>query len=261
MKFVFNWIVFSGILIIPYILSATHWVKTYSTAPFIGPEIYYMTRTKEGGSKQTGTLYGVRLGYDHVQRYKIYGGIDVLWAQGTLEGHVEDDKLKSEFTDFNGEARLGYTFQCKFWRCLSFTPYLGVGYFCEKNNYQHPSPLKIHFRNSFSYVPIGFLSQVFLNRNLSIGVNFKVRVIIEGEQHVSHDPSNDSHTQKYEEKLQYRAELPVTYFFCWKCHSLSISLVPFFEYRQYGHRANFPFDFLEVKFKLYGSTLKLSYLF
>lgn len=242
-------------------LSAQRWVKTYTTDPFIGPEIYYVKRIKEGGAEQTGPLYGVRIGYDHVRRYRLYWGIDALWAKGTLEGRIQEEHLKSEFTDINVEARIGFTFQSRYWRCASFTPYTGLGYFWEKNNYQHPSPLKIHFNNTFSYVPVGFLSQIFLTPSWSIGLNLKVRIILEGEQEVSHDPKYGRLTQHYQEKLQYRLELPITYFFCWNVHPLGLSLVPFCEYREYGHRANFPFDFLETKLKLYGATLKLLYLF
>ena len=260
MKFLFKLSALLGFLL-PSTLPAHQWVKTYSTAPFIGPEIYYVKRLKEGGAEQTGTLYGVRVGYDHVRRYKLYWGLDVLWATGTLEGGVRDEKLKSQFTDINPEARVGYTFQSKYWRCASFTPYVGLGYFWEKNNYKDPSPLSIHFTNQFSYVPVGFLSQVFILPNLSVGVNFKVRLILEGKLYVSHDPQHDDSTQNYDEKPQYRVEVPTTYFFCWKNHPLGVSLVPFFEYRHYGHRANFPFDFLDTKLKLYGATLKLLYLF
>jgi hypothetical protein len=261
MNFLFKLTALIGILILPNLLIAQHWVKSYAIAPFIGPEIYYIKRTKEGGAQQSGTIYGVRLGYDYIKRYRLYSGVDALWAKGTIEGHVQEEKLKSQFTDINVEARIGFTFQSKCWRCFSFTPYSGIGYFWEKNFYQHPSPLQIHFKSTFSYVPIGFLSQVFLTPNLSIGVNFKVRYILEGEHHVSHDPEHENMTQHFEEKLQYRGELPVTYFFCWNKNPLGISLVPFYEYRCYGHRANFPFDFLETKLKLYGATLKLLYLF
>ena len=69
-----------------------------------------------------------------------------------------------------------------------------------------------------------------------------MRIIIDSELHVSHDPDNEKLTQHYDEKFQYRVEIPTTYFFCWGYHPLGISLVPFFEYRHYGHRANFPFD-------------------
>jgi len=220
-----------------------------------------MKRTKEGGTEQSGVLYGVRIGYDHVRRYKFYWGIDALWARGTLKGHNKDGHLKSQFTDRNIETRLGYTFQNKCWRCASFTPFLGVGYFWENNFYQHPSPLPIHFKNHFSYVPVGFLSQIFITPQMSVGLNFKMRIIWEGEQKVSHDPDHKNMTQHYDEKLQYRLELPCTYFFCWKNHPLGVSLDSFFEYRQYGHRANFPFDFLETTLKLYGATLKFMCLF
>lgn len=239
---------------------AEQWIQSYSTAPFIGPEIYHVKRVKEGGAEQTGTLYGGRIGYDHIRRYKLYWGIDALWAKGTLTGHVENEQLKSAFTDINAEARIGFTFQSQ-WHCLSFTPYSGLGYFWEKNHYQHPSPLQLHFDNTFSYVPVGFLSQIFLTPSWSLGLNVKVRVILEGKQKVTHDPNYGKLTQQYQDKLQYRIELPITYFFCWDSHPLGIGFIPFFDYRHYGHRANFPFDFLDTKLYLYGATLKLLYLF
>lgn len=251
-------------------LPANQWIKTYSLDPYIGPEIYYVKRLKEGGATQGGTIYGVRAGYDHVQRYRLYWGIDALWAQGTLNGNRKKETpqgefvkehLKSLFTDINVEARLGFTFQSRSWRCASFTPYAGLGYFWEKNCFQHPSPLQVHFKNTFTYIPVGFLSQIFVTPCCSLGFNFKVRYLLEAEQKVKGDPEYGTLTQHYEERLQYRAELPVTYFYCWGSHPLAVSLVPFYEYRPYGHRANFPFDFLEIKLKLYGATLKVQYLF
>lgn len=259
-----------ALLLTGSLLPANQWVKTYCLDPYIGPEIYYVKREKEGGAQQGGTLYGVRIGYDRVKRYKFYWGIDALWAKGVLEGHrkketlegeVLKERLKSEFTDINVEARLGYTFQSKCWRCASWTPYGGLGYFWEKNDYKHPSPLQVHFKNHFTYVAGGFLSQIFITPSWSTGFNFKVRYLLEAEQKVEGDTEFGKLTQHYEEKLQYRAELPVTYFYCWRSCPLAVSLVPFFEYRAYGHRANFPFDFLEVKLKLYGATLKFHYLF
>jgi hypothetical protein len=250
-----------GCLLASSFLIAEQWVKTYALQAYVGPEIYYIQRSKEGGAKQSGTIYGFRLGYDYIRRYKFYGGVDFLWARGTLEGKTQGDRIKSTFTDANIEARVGYTFQSKCWRCASFTPFVGFGYFWEDNFFKHPSPLPIHFKNRFSYVPFGFLSQIFITPNWSIGANFKVRYLIKSEVHASNDPEHEDITQNYDERLQYRAELPITYFVCWKRHSLAVSLVPFYEYRPYGHRPNFPFDFLETKLKLYGATLKFLYLF
>jgi hypothetical protein len=263
MQFIFNLSVLIGCLFASGSLIAKQWVKTYALEAYIGPEIYYIYRTRGKETKQSGTLYGVRLGYDHIQRHKLYWGIDALWAQGILEGKTgkEKETIKSLFTDSNIEARVGFTFQSKFWRCASLTLYLGGGYFWEYNFYQHPSRLQVHFKNRFSYLPFGFLSQIFITSRWSIGANFKVRYLFESSVHVSHDPENDRATQNYEERLQYRAELPVTYFMCWNKHSLAVSLIPFYEYRPYGYRANFPFDFLETKLRLYGATLKLLYLF
>lgn len=261
MKLIHRFFVLMGCLLSLDCLSAQQWTKSYGLEAYIGPEIYYTQRVKEGGSKQTGTLYGVRIGYDRIQRYKLYWGIDALWARGILEGQTKENHLKSTLTDMNVEARIGYTFQSKNWRCASLTLYSGGGYFWENNFYQHPSPLTVHFKNRFSYIPIGFLSQIFVTPNWSIGANFKVRYLIESEHKVTNDPEHDHLTQHYEDRLQYRVDLPVTYFICWKKHSLAVSLVPFYEYRSYGYRANFPFDFLETKFNFYGATLKFLYLF
>lgn len=242
-------------------LSAREWKKSYAFETYVGPEIYYVSRSKEGGARQNGTLYGVRLGFDHVRRCKLYWGLDALWAKGSLEGQAKEDQIKSMLTDINVEARLGYTFQRKSWRCASFTPYLGLGYFWENNFFEHPSPLPIHFKNRFSYIPLGFLSQIFITSHVSIGANFKLRFLIESSVEASHDPEHDNTTQNYDDQLQYRVELPITYFSCWSRHSLAVSFVPFYEYRPYGHKANYPFDFLETKLNLYGATVKFLYLF
>lgn len=248
-------------------LSANSWFKTYGMEAYIGPEIYYAERTKEGGAKQNGTLYGFRLGYDRVKRYKWYWAADLLFATGILEGsgrageHIKF-KSKSQLTDVNVEGRFGYTFQSKYWRCASLTPFAGYGYFWEDNFYKHPTPMHIHFKNRFSYIPFGFLSQIFITPKWSVGANVKIRYLLEASQKVSHDPEHEDTVQHYVNKLQYRIEVPLTYFPCLEmCDSLAVSLVPFYECRPYGHLANFPFDFLETKLTLWGATLKLLYLF
>lgn len=261
MRRLLSYSVLAGLLLFSS-LSAKQWKKSYSLDPFIGPEIYHVKRLKEGGAQQSGNLYGVRIGYDRIKRYKFYWGIDALWAQGILTGKNDrKDHLKSQMSDLNVEARLGYTIQSKCWRCASITPYVGGGYFEEINNYKHPTPLPVHFKNKFTYIPFGFLSQIFVYPFFSVGLNVKIRYLIEAEQEVTNDPKYKKLKQHYEENFQYRIELPFNYFFCWKSFPLAIGIVPFYEYRHYGHRANFPFDFLDVKLEFYGATLKLHYLF
>lgn len=228
---------------------------------FVGPEIYHVTRTREGGAEQKGWLYGVRGGYDYIKRNSFYYGIDALYAQGTLKGRTSEARLKSDLTDINVEGRLGYTFQTDTCHYASFTPYIGIGYFWEINKYKHPSPLPIHFNNNFYYVPFGFLSSIYVTPELTLGFNYKGRFIIDGKTKVTHDASFDDVSLRYVQRIQSRLELPITYYFCWSNQEGAVAAVPFYEFRNYGHHPNFPFDFLETKFKIFGVTLKLLYLF
>lgn len=229
---------------------------------YVGPEIYYLKRTREGGSKQQGCLFGGRLGYDYIRRYAFYFGVEGLYAGGNLDGrNKEHKKLKSTFIDANAEARFGYTFEAKNSYHPSFTPFIGIGYFWEANKFKHPSPLPVHFHNKFTYIPVGFLSRFFVNENLSVGLNFKARFIYEGKVTATHDADCDDSSQTYEEYPQYRVELPISYYFNWCSTDSGVTFEPFYEYRHYGHRANFPFDFLDTKFNLFGVTLKVLYVF
>lgn len=242
-------------------LHADCWKKSFSTEYYIGPEVYHVERQREGGSSQHGMLYGGRVGMDRIKRYKYYWGADYLLATGELNGKSGSSKLHSKMTDSNLEARFGYTFGTNKWRAAFFTPYVGLGYFSEKNCYSHPSPLPIHFKNEFGYIPFGFFSGLFITPNWSAGLNFKVRYLVDETVHVSHDPNHENHIQHYNEELQYRVELPIFYYgFICKTR-FALECVPFYEYRPYGFRVNFPFDFLKTTFKLYGVSVRAALIF
>lgn len=232
------------------------WIKHGRHHFYIGPEVYHMKRTREGGSKQRGTLVGVRLGYERLYRCKIYWAADFLYGYGELRGKSGDEnKLKSRFTDLDIEGRLGYTFEQKEgWRC-SFTPYSGYGYANEKNNFVSPSPLHVHFCLHYQYVPIGFLSSMQLCPQWTLGLNGKVKILLEAKNKVSNDPEFGESSMMVRNKLHYRVEIPLTY----SCGQFSGSLIPFYEFRRYGGHPNFPFDFQETKARIYGATLKLIY--
>lgn len=230
----------------------------YPHKMYVGPEIYHVHRTREGGSKQKGWIYGVKAGYDHIKRYKFYWGGDLLWGQGPLHGKSVLTKLKSTFTDAAAEGRLGYTFQNKCFRHISFTPFVGYGYFQETNRFHRNAPLNIKFKNRFQYVAAGFFSSVELNPNMSVGLNFKAKFPYETKCSVS-DPEFGSTTLSVKDKTHYRIELPIAYWLC-KCnHVFEFDLIPFFEYRQYGRRENFPFDFLDTKLRIYGVSFQIAY--
>lgn len=228
---------------------------------FLGPEIYYVKRLKEGGGKQDGMLYGIRAGYERINRYKFYYALDGLYSQGTLNGKTKENHIRSEFTNSNIETRFGYTLQYKYWPGYSFTPFVGIGYMWEYSQYKKPSPIKVHFDNRFPYIPFGFISSLFVGKHLQVGLNFKMRFLWDGKQKVTHDPQYKNLIQCYEDHFQYRIELPIAYYFCWKCEMIAVRITPFYEYRHYGHSINYPFDFLDTKYEFYGANAEFIYRF
>lgn len=236
--------------------------KKHGFRLYFGPEIYHVHRTRDGKAKQNGTIYGIHGGYERIERYKFYFGFDALYAKGILDGKNKANiKLKSNFSDTYTEGRIGYTLQSKCgWKPL-LTPYVGLGYFIEKNDFTHPKAIPVHFRTSYLYGALGFLSQISLTNRFDLGFNFKVKFPYDAKCRISHDPYQADSKQLISEKPQYRFELPMTY----KCYEnsdrLILSLVPFYELRCYGYHPNYPCDFLETRLDLYGAQLKLIYCF
>lgn len=227
---------------------------------YVGPEFYHVHRKREGGAKQDGLIYGIRAGYDRIKPSSLYLGFDVLYGKGTLDGHnAAGHCLKSKFSDISVEGRLGYTLTMKCRLQPSFSPYAGIGYFVEKNNFSKPRPTPIHFKNSYLYAAIGFLSQISITDRFDLGFNFKAKFPYEARCRVSNDPREDDSKQNIQEKFQYRAELPITYKFAECYDRFCLSVVPFYELRQYGHQPNYPCDFLETRLNIYGIQLKMMY--
>lgn len=231
--------------------------KAFGNQLYIGPEIYHVERKREGGTTQTGMIYGVRAGYDHIRRYTFYLGFETLYGKGRLHGtSPAGNRLKSIFRDGYVEGRFGYTFQQKCGYRFAFTPYIGGGYAKECNNFIKPSPLTIHMEMKYKYFCGGFLSKMSWTPHFDMGMNFKVKYTFEPQNSVSNDSKFDESDMLVKEEFQYRGELPLTYHWC---QEWQISLVPFYEFRHYGGHVNYPFDFFDTKLNIYGATLKLIY--
>lgn len=227
---------------------------------YAGPEIYHVHRTRKGGTYQDGTVYGIKAGYERIKRYKVYFGFDALYASGILEGKSgSGNALKSHFSDTYVEGRLGYTFKSKCQFKPSFTPYGGVGYFIEENNFTHPKSTPVHFKTNYIYVALGFLSEIAIKEDFTLGFNFKVKYPYDAKCRVSHDPHFDDTTQMINEEIQYRIEVPLTYQVKRFSENSYISLVPFYELREYGYHPNYPHDFIKTKLNIYGAFIKLMY--
>lgn len=228
----------------------------------IGPEIYHVKRTREGGASQSGCLYGVRGSFERIGRYKWYLGLEGLYGRGAITGHSGTGaKLKSTLTDRFIEGRLGYTFQAKCAFIPSFTPFFGYGYSDETNHYKSPSPLLVKFIHESAYISFGFLSSITFCPEFSAGFNLKMRSLVDPICKVKTDPVFGTLKMHILEKMQYRFELPLEYAIFRECHVFELGLVPFYEIRHYGGRENYPFDFLDTKLRLFGVNFQFSYRF
>ncbi|MGZ3633339.1 MAG: outer membrane protein [Parachlamydiaceae bacterium] len=228
---------------------------------WIGPEVYHVHRNRENGAKQNGWLGGGRFLYDHMRRYTFYWAVEGAYAQGELKGRSGNRaRIKSKMIDRSIETRLGYTFQCKYDHQFAVTPFFGVGYLIEQNNFKHPSSLHLHFKTSYRYFTVGFISSIRPCNNLTIGLNVKLRHLIDPECKITRDPEFDSvHLKIDNDALQYRIELPIIYAYCslpYGCKSLSIVAIPFYESRYYGRNAGYPFDFLRTRLFDSGLTVQ-----
>jgi hypothetical protein len=232
---------------------------------YIGPEIFYLERSKDAKykrSNQHGFVYGGRIGYDRIKRCKIYWGGDLVYATGDLHGKKDrGNSIKIDYTDFDVEGRLGYTFQLKRSWLPTFVPFVGYGYIRETSKFKKPSPIQIKQHISFDYFTVGFLSQIYPHPLWVVGVNFKARFLFNSKCKISDDPDYEDITQNVEHKVQYRVELPVTYRLNAWCERLAIALVPFYEFRHYGEHANFPFDFKDARLNFYGFDVRILYMF
>lgn len=229
---------------------------------YIGEESYFLWRLRSAGTHQEGRLDGVRVGIDRIKAYGWYLGADYLHASGNINGKSgRGSPLASELTDEIFEARIGYTLQNPTPGCPFFTPFLGWGYFKEVNDFYPPSSLPCKFTDTFNFIVAGFLSGVNLTSLLCIGVNFKVRFMQDAQSKVTEDPLFDDVTLQIDDETLYRLEVPLTFTPCDSFLGLGGQVAPFYEFRHFGGREGYPFNFKDTKFHLLGMRLSLAYRF
>ncbi|NGX61011.1 MAG: hypothetical protein K940chlam9_00489 [Chlamydiae bacterium] len=227
-----------------------------------GPEIFYMKRLREGGAHQDGRIDGVRLIAEHTTCKGWYMGADYFYGRGDLSGKTgSGKKLASKVTDQIVELRLGRLLQVYNPSCAYFLPFAGWGYFEEKNDFRSPSPIPFTFTDSYKYIVVGFLSGGNLSPLLSMGLDFKVRFMMDGEMKVTDDPQYEDFTLPLEKEIQVRIDLPFTCAFCFKGCPLPLQCTPFYEFRHFGGRIEYPFNIPDTKFHLWGGRVMLSYQF
>lgn len=225
----------------------------------IGPEMYRVIRTREGGTRQMGWVYGARFSYERIKRSSCYWAINALYGEGELNGLTSTRlTLKSNFIDKQIEGRFGYNFQCNTLYQPSFIPYLGGGYFSESNNYRHPSPVTVNFEIEYPYLALGFVSSFMIRPCLSLSLNFEGRAAYDTKCKVTNDPEYDNCNMNVGDRFNYRVEVPIIYRIPFLYETFEVGFQPFYEYRHYGGRMNYPFDFLDTRVNIYGLNLQFN---
>lgn len=226
----------------------------------IGPEFSHLTRVREGGTKQTGGLYGLKIEVDRLKYWGVYGGGEVELEEGTLNGHTGTNRrLKSKYSSILSEARLGFTFQKTDCRRIFIAPFFGGGYTIEKNHFRSPSPIPLHFKTKYPFLTLGFLSGIDIYPQFELGLLAKVRYPLSPKTLVTNDPGSDAVQQRMGAKLQCRIDLPITYRGLLQCERMKVGIRPYFEYRHYGKQINFPFDFFDTRIRIYGVMFEWQY--
>lgn len=229
----------------------------------VGPEWYHLKRTREGGSKQTGDLHGIHATYDRAPSCGIYWGADGYAVTGDLSGKTAKGfKTKSNVKEREIEGRLGYTRHLPY-ICWSprFTLFMGGGYYYSSNKFRKPSPMTIKMTEWASYGSAGCFIGVDLSCRLRAEARFTAKFMANGKSDITEDHDFDDISLDMDNEVFYNVDIPISYRICESNERLELRLVPFYRFRHFGGRSNFPFDFVETKFRIYGARVTLAYQF
>lgn len=219
----------------------------------LGMESSRIKRMRSGGTKQDGFLNGVRLSYDYFNR--LYLGADYFRGSSRLDGHTgRNRQITSILTDRTYEGRVGY---CFLDGGHFFSFFSGYGKFHEVNDFYPPTPVPFTFINTYSYIPVGFLSGVYLTSLVSMGFNFKVMFMRDAKSTVSDDPGRADVVLNMNEEINVRIETPFMLFPEHTRMNIRFSFVPFYEFRHYGGREGYPFNYIDTKYNLLGARVAL----
>lgn len=229
---------------------------------YVGPEIYHIKRIREGGTRQEGELYGAVFCFERLCRNGLFLDVEARWATGDLKGHTHNHlSIHSRMIELEAQGNLGYTLGLDCLCNLEITPYVGGGAFKGTNKFGNANPIQVKYTDRFYYFSSGILVMAEVLPAIMAGINFQIKWAADGQTKVSDDPDFEPFEMHFDTNPGYYVELPISYQLCGGCSTFSASILPFFEYRHYGKRENFPFDFLDTKYYLYGAKLLLGWSF
>jgi hypothetical protein len=225
---------------------------------FLGPEVCYIKRVREGGSEQSGNLVGGHFRYDRISPCSVYWGFDGYYDTGHVSGKTASGReIKSTIDEYELQARLGYSLYAPERRKLLIIPYACYSYFYGSNKFDHPSPVQYRLHDHLHSGGGGIWVSFSLIDCLRCGVDFSARYIIKGYNRVTNDPEHDNVKLEVESKWQYQVEVPIEYAMAICDYRFEMRIVPFYRFRHLGGKPNYPFDYIETRFHESGAQLML----
>jgi hypothetical protein len=223
----------------------------------IGPQVFFLRRIRKGGTRQDGRLEGAYVSYDYLKKQSFYFGGTWETLTGNIEGETgRGASLKSTIKDQLFEGRIGYTFQHPSVLHTFFVPLIGYGYFVENNSYNPPSPMTFTYVNSYQYALTGFLTGADLNTYFGFWISLKVRFMIDGTAKVEDDPYSEEDVElKMNDELSFRLDTPLIFSPPFFGSHLKITLTPCYEYRHYGGRKGYPYNYIDTEMNLIGGRV------
>ena len=88
-------------------------------------------------------------------------------------------------------------------------------------------------------------------------IDVKMKFMLNGKTKVSNDPVMGDATLLMNNQVLARISVPLI--FSPPCVRMGLEFVvdPFYEFRHYGGREGFPFDYIDTKYNLYGANFAL----
>jgi hypothetical protein len=179
-------LIFSGLLTVS-IVDAKEIKKTHSHHLYFGPEWLNLkidTHVKNVKIASNHSMAGFRLGYELIDPWAFYAGIDLLSTISSHRFHAWEHGKSVHSTDqpsglANLDLRLGYTIGSR----SSYSPYLGLGVYSVGSVVQNRG-----FLEGWLYVSTGLRSLIFVNDVFSMGINLQInKAVISYSQFKNHD--------------------------------------------------------------------------
>ncbi len=191
---------------------------------YVGPHFNYTRLHFDNPSNLEGYMGGVTVGGEY-QCSCLFTALDFegYWNAGPITGRPCQ---RSSLTEYYLEWKLGTSFwQCC--NCVLVKPYVGFGYNRFLNE-QDPQNHGLCYTYNKLFVPLGFYAYAYLNPTLRGGIQFEWRPDVYSCVNIIHIGLNT--------KLEhaFRVQLPIEWTFDYCCRCFDLSIVPFFDWNEFG---------------------------